>query len=181
MRWRDERPLIFIGGAQPLLNERVGRVPPQELFALIRQRQSLNRHILFQSGFRLEKAVDNCAAVAIGANTANDAHETPSSAPSRCGFMMRRWALGGAVDVDMPMARRNSPVAPAAGSACPTLALIEPSASGEDGSPTERMTDARDRTSMGSPRLVPVPCASAQATSSAIIAASARAPCSSPT
>eukprot|EP00967_Tisochrysis_lutea_P158956 scaffold327121_cov126-Tisochrysis_lutea.AAC.1 len=63
---------------------------------------------------------------------------------------------------------------PAAGSACPTFALMLPTAKASSASRESSSADT-ERASMGSPSSVPVPCASMHESCSDIIAASASA------
>eukprot|EP00962_Isochrysis_galbana_P061117 scaffold36275_cov154-Isochrysis_galbana.AAC.25 len=163
-RRRGESVLFDAASNHSRLNERVSHLAPPERLTGVRERGSLVWHVGSDAWLRLEKAVHDGAAVAEGA----DATDKRFVANGRC-------PLGGAVPLAIPIATRSRPVAPAAGSACPTLALIESSASGAEASLAHRTTDASERTSIGSPRPVPVPCASVQATPSAVVAASARA------
>eukprot|EP00967_Tisochrysis_lutea_P023584 scaffold27079_cov32-Tisochrysis_lutea.AAC.3 len=89
-----------------------------------------------------------------------------------CSFITRSCAFGGAWLAIRPIAKRTMPETPAAGSPCPQFAFILPTCNGS-ASPREAMMAALvDRTSIGSPKGVPVPCASRQLISDGGVAAS---------
>ena len=94
------------------------------------------------------------------ASCVGSAHATPSTAEPTCGLMRRSCALGGARASSSPAASRSSPASPAAGSAWPQFALRLPTQSGGDGARAASTAAASERTSIGSPSGVPVPCAS---------------------
>ena len=77
---------------------------------------------------------------------------------------------------DSPTTSLSSPVIPAAGSACPMLAFTPPTASGARLVPRDASSAPESEpASIGSPRAVPVPCASLSVKASAAAAASASA------
>eukprot|EP00967_Tisochrysis_lutea_P138654 scaffold250610_cov30-Tisochrysis_lutea.AAC.23 len=178
--------LCAVGCLDSGRDERVRRLPPR--IAPTREDERLQRwQCASIKGCSLENRMHNGAGVAEGAHATHrlaergrGEHATLLRAEETCGFIDRSWAFGGTCPKVSPIANRNRPAAPAAGSAWPELALIEPIASGESLSLCDRTTAERERTSMGSPRLVPVPCASMHITSFAEVAASLRAPSSRP-
>eukprot|EP00962_Isochrysis_galbana_P033366 scaffold11155_cov141-Isochrysis_galbana.AAC.1 len=77
-----------------------------------------------------------------------------------CGFRTRSCALGGAAILTDPPIKRIAPTNPAAGSAWPTFAFMLPIGKDSVSLSSLSTADPNERTSMGSPRGVPVPCAS---------------------
>jgi hypothetical protein len=81
-------------------------------------------------------------------------------AMSMAGLGEVKWRLGGMRRRSRHRAAFTSPVIPAAASRCPRFVLTEPSAQYPVRAVPARNAWVRAATSMGSPRLVPVPCAS---------------------
>eukprot|EP00967_Tisochrysis_lutea_P101164 scaffold151548_cov34-Tisochrysis_lutea.AAC.1 len=162
-----------------LLDEWMRSVAPQVQLAHVCHFSPPNRALgvtIGRSG-RLKDSVHDGAAISKGAHTTNDCAVwclAKSSKLSSC-------ALGGACAAARLTARRINPDAPAAGSAWPLLALMLPTSNALSEPPrAARMAPARDPASIGSPKPVPVPWASQQAMSLAVIEASASAARSKP-
>ena len=105
----------------------------------------------------------------------------PTIVSVRSGLRARSCALGVPMLADSPTTSLSRPVIPAAGSACPMFALTPPTVSGA-WSPWRAASSAPESelASIGSPRAVPVPCASLRDRASAWVAASPRAAIMSP-
>eukprot|EP00967_Tisochrysis_lutea_P095181 scaffold138681_cov28-Tisochrysis_lutea.AAC.4 len=173
-RRRHEAPLPICGDWHSLLYKRVGIVPPT--YTLVAE--------LRQCGFRFAR-IGGCAEERVGDESAGDAatctgsaKRTPRSDELTWGLRTCSCALG-LVLPSLKLARSLSrPVIPAAGSAWPALALMLPNESTSSVAPLA-ITAARDLVSMGSPSVVPVPCASTLLSCAGSRAASASAACRS--
>lgn len=81
--------------------------------------------------------------------------DNPAMMFSRFGFSQRSYALDTTFQLTILLTRLNKPPVPAEPSMCPTLPLREATAT-----PVEPSTPETEPISTGSPRDVPVPCAS---------------------
>mmetsp|Transcript_41797 Transcript_41797/g.137681 ORF Transcript_41797/g.137681 Transcript_41797/m.137681 type:complete len:256 (-) Transcript_41797:93-860(-) len=100
----------------------------------------------------------------------------PCIADCTCGLTRRSWAFGARARLPAALASLSRPASPAAVSACPMFALMLPTGKAHTSASRRRSNVlTSDRTSMGSPSAVPVPCASSRPTWPALTAASSAA------
>eukprot|EP00966_Prymnesium_polylepis_P230652 5337458-Prymnesium_polylepis.1 len=115
--------------------------------------------------------------VCSAATWAGIVHSTAASANCTCELSFRKCLFGAASKPCSPAESLSSPVSPAAGSAWPMLALTPPTSNGVGICRSARSSSTEatsDRTSIGSPKAVPVPCASLIVKASAPVPASTR-------
>ena len=96
---------------------------------------------------------------AVARNGAEDPRTAERNAASTCRFISRRCGIASAARRTIARVAARRPIAPAAGSACPTALLTAPSTSDEVTDIAEAVNaSAAAPISMGSPSAVPVPC-----------------------